>query len=294
MKKLKGMIAAQPTPFKADESIDFEGVSTLLEHLIKAKMSAVLIGGSTGEYSLMSVDERKALISHACKVAGGRIDLIAGASTSRPDSTKDLIKHAKEAGADFALVIPPYYLQTSEQGIIDYYKEVAEDAGIGIVIYHYPAATCVTLSPELILELSKIENVVSIKDTDDMEHTSKLINLFKDNDDFTVINGSEHIIMGVLSAGGDGTMGIVHNLVPEMMMEIYNSFQANDVVRAREINYKLLSIYSLMEEEPYPGPVKAALEMLGLPGGIPRRPIVPPSEGMKAKLREELKKLGLL
>lgn len=291
MKQIYGMIAAMPTPFKADESIDMEGVKTLLQHLIDGGLTCVLIGGSTGEYSLMTMEERKALIKTACEYGKGKIDILAGASCARPVHTKEMVDFAAEAGADFALVIPPYYLKTSDQGIIDYYKEIAADSKIGIVIYNYPAATGVALSPELLLELGKIPNVIGIKDTDEMEHTSKLIAQFKDTD-FAVINGCEHLIMGTLACGGEGTMGIIHNLVPDLMMDIYNAAKANDFVKAREINAKLTNLYTLMEEEPYPGPIKAALGLLGLPGGVPRKPIVPPSNEMVEKLRAELKALG--
>mgnify|MGYP000891945918 CR=1 FL=1 len=144
------------------------------------------------------------------------------------------------------------------------------------------------------LELSKIKNVIGVKDTDEMEHTSKLIDMFKDDESFGVINGSEHIIMGALACGGDGTMGIVHNLVPKQMVEIYDAMQANDVKKAMEINKRLVPLYNLMEEEPYPGPVKAALEIMGLPGGKPRKPIVPATEGMKQRLKEGLKAAGII
>lgn len=293
MRKINGMIAAMPTPFNEDESIDFDGVKKLLKHLDDGGITSVLIGGSTGEYSLMTIDERKELIKTACEQNLKSAKIIAGASCSRPSQTKDLIEFSASVGADFALVIPPYYLKTSRQGIIDYYKEVASSNVLDIMIYNYPAATGVELAPDLIWELSKIKGIVGIKDTDEMEHTSKLISMFK-NEDFSVINGCEHLIMGTLAAGGDGTMGIIHNLVPEMMMDIYKNMQNNDWKKATEINKKLVPLYTLMEKEPYPGPVKAALEIMGLPGGKPRKPVVAPSEQMITTLKKELTRIGAI
>lgn len=294
MYKFKGMVAAIPTPFYEDEEINFEGFEKILDYLIEGGMHGVLIGGSTGEYSLMSMEERKSIIEAACKKGKGKIDIIAGCSCHRPKDTIEMIKAATASGADAALVIPPYYLHTSRQGIIDYYQELSDNSEIGIVIYHYPSATGVYLEPELILELSKIDKVIGVKNTEEMEHTSKLIDLFKDDDSFGVINGFEHLIMGTLATGGDGTMGIVHNLVPKDMVAIYDAMQANDFEKAMEINKRLAPLYTLMEEEPYPGPVKAALDFLNLQGGKPRKPIVPPSEGMKERLRKGMVEAGIL
>lgn len=294
MYQFKGMVAAMTTPFNEDETINYDGFKKILNHLVDGGMHGVLIGGSTGEYSLMSMDERKSIIKAACDQAKGKIDIIAGASCHRPKDTIEMVKFAAEAGADAVLVIPPYYLKTSRQGIVDYYQEISDNSSIGIVIYHYPDATGVLLDPELVLELSKIEKVIGIKNTAEMEHTSKLIDLFKDDENFGVINGFEHLIMGTLATGGDGTMGILHNLVPKEMVAIYDAMQKNDYQKALEINRKLAPLYTLMEEEPYPGPIKAALEMIGLPGGKPRKPIVSPTEGMKQRLKEGLKAAGVI
>ena len=198
MYKFKGMIAAMPTPFNTDETVNFDGFKNVLNHLVDNGMHGVLIGGSTGEYSLMSMEERKSIIKAACDEAKGKIDIIAGCSCHRPKDTIEMLQYAAEVGADAGLVLPPYYLQTSRQGIIDYFRELSDNAGISIVIYHYPTATGVYLDPELVLELSKIEKVIGVKNTAEMEHTSKLIDLFKEDENFGIINGFEHIIMGTL------------------------------------------------------------------------------------------------
>ncbi len=295
MYKLYGMIPAMPTPFKEDSSIDYDGVKRLLNHLIDGGVHAILVGGSTGEYSLMTPEERRSLIKTACEEANGRVPIIAGTGCHRPEDTIALTQYAAEVGADAALVLPPYYMQTSRQGIIDYFKTVAENSPIGIVIYNYPSATGVDLDPELIFELSKIDKIVGLKDTADLEHTCKVIALTKDNENFGVVNGFEHLIMGTLASGGDGTMGIVHNLAPREMVRIYDLIvKENNLAEALKISQRLTPLYTYMEEEPFPGPVKAALDIMGLPGGLPRRPITPPSDAMKEKLEKALKEAGLI
>lgn len=295
MKKITGMIAAVPTPFYEDESINFDAFKQLIEFLIENGMHCLLIGGSTGEYSLMSKDERKSIIKTACKINAGRVKIIAGCSCARTFDTIEMVQFSESVGADAGLVLPPYYLHTSRQGIINYYKDVADSVkDFGIIIYHYPDATAVYLDPELIMELSKIMNVIAIKNTTEMDHTARLIEMAKDRNDFSVINGFENLILGTLALGGDGMMGIVHNLVPKQMVDIYNAMQANDVFKAREINNSLAALYNLMEEEPYPGPIKAALEIMGIHAGNPRKPIVPASTDMKRRLESEMKKIGII
>ena len=295
MKKYEGMVAAVPTPFLANEEIDFAGVTKLVNHFAASGLHGLLIGGSTGEYSLMSMEERKTLIKTAVQAAAGKnVYIIAGCSAHRPKDTVEMVQYAGSAGADFALVLPPYYMCTSTQGIIDYFRTVGEASQIGIIVYHYPAATTVRISAETFLEISKLPHLVGVKDTAEMDHTCQLIKYFGDDDNFSVINGCEHLIMGTLAAGGNGTMGIIHNLAPKQMRAIWDAMQANDVKTARAINKTLMPLYDMMEEEPFPGPVKAGLELLGLPGGVPRKPIVAPSTELKARLKAAMIEAGLL
>ncbi len=295
MKKLIGMIAAVPTPFYEDESINFDAFKQVLEYIIKNGMHCLLIGGSTGEYSLMSMEERKSLIEAACKINGGRVKIIAGCGCHRTADTIEMVQFAESVGADFGLILPPYYMQTTRQGIIDYYNNVADSVkDLGVVIYHYPAATAVSLDPELIMEISKHKNIIGIKNTDEMDHTAKLIEMARGRDDFSIINGYENLTLGTLALGGDGLMGIIESLVPKQMIDIYNAMQANDVDRAREINNSVAVLYNMMEEEPCPAPLKAAFEIMGIAVGKPRKPLTPASEDMKKRLHTELKKIGII
>jgi 4-hydroxy-tetrahydrodipicolinate synthase len=294
MEKLKGMIAPVATPFHEDESINYKVYEQLINYLLDNKIHGLLIGGSTGEYSLMTPEERKSIIKFASEVIGKRAQIIAGCSCSRTKDTIGMVQFAGQAGADYALALPPYYMQTSRQGIIDYYKEIAASTDIGIVIYHYPHATAVRMDPELIAELARIENVVGVKDTDVMANTARIINLTKDIEGFSVINGEEFNIIGTLAMGGDGCMGIVFNLVPKQIVALYDAFMSGDLAKVREINNQLMPLYALMEEEPYPGPIKAALELIGIPMGVPRKPIAPPSDQMRAKLKEVMLKANII
>ncbi|SDI32298.1 4-hydroxy-tetrahydrodipicolinate synthase [Alteribacillus bidgolensis] len=293
MYKPIGMIPAMPTPFDNEGKIDFEAYNNLIKHLIDGGVHCLLAGGSTGEYSLMSMDERKSVLKAAVEAANGQVPIMAGTSAHRTEDTLELTRYAADIGADCALVINPYYLKTSEQGIIDYYTTLAEESDIGIVIYHYPAATSVELSPELIAELSKIDGIVGVKNTTDQEHTCKVIALTKDQNDFSVLTGFEHLILPTLAVGGHGATGIVHNLVPKEIVQMYDLFtKERNIDGAIAMNQKLLSLYDYVEAEPVPGPVKAGLDILGIRGGIVRDPLVPASEELKQKMGQALSELG--
>lgn len=287
-----GMIPAMPTPLNEDESINFSGYEKLINHLIDGGVHCLLAGGSTGEYSMMSTEERKEVIKAAVDYADGRVPIMAGTSEHRLNETVELTKYAEEIGADCALIITPYYMQTSEEGIKNYYEQVAKATNIGIVIYHYPGATNVTLTPEFIAELSEIEGIVGVKNTTDQEHTCKVIALTKDNEGFSVLTGSEHLILPTLAVGGDGATGIIHNLVPDQIVEMYDLFKnKKDIDGALKINQRLLPLYDYVEAEPVPGPIKAGLDLIGLEGGNVRDPLVEASNELKEKMRETLNRL---
>lgn len=290
-----GMIPAMPTPFKEEGTINFEAYQALIEHLIEGGVHCLLAGGSTGEYSLMTMEERKSVIKSACETSAKRVPIMAGTSCHRTEDTIALTQYAAEVGADCALVITPYYMKTSREGIIEYFKEVASNSPIGIVIYHYPGATNVELDPDLIHELSLIEGIVGVKNTTDQEHTCKVIALVKDRKDFAVLTGYEHLILPTLAVGGAGATGIIHNLVPKEIVKMYELFvNDQDVKGAIEINQKLLPLYDYVEVEPSPGPVKAGLDLIGLEGGSVRSPLVPASAELVEKMKVTLGQLGKL
>ncbi|MGI2244113.1 4-hydroxy-tetrahydrodipicolinate synthase [Staphylococcus cohnii] len=292
MYKPYGMIAALPTPMLENEDIDFESFEKLIEHVIAGGIHGVLVGGSTGEYSLMTFEERKKIIAFVTSQVNKRVQVMAGTGCHRTLDTIELTNYAEHVGADSALVINPYYMVTSDEGILDHYKAVAKNADIGIVIYHYPDATGVELSPELIHEISQIEGVIGIKNTADGIHTSKLLNLVKDNTDFALLNGFEDLFLPSLSIGANGAIGLVHNLVPDKIAKLYELVQENNVKEAAELNKKLLPLFNLLEEETVPGTVKAGLKALGISGTACRLPLQPASESFEKKMTQLLNEIN--
>jgi len=290
---LKGLYVPLVTPFHADESIDFDGYKKVIDYVIENGMDGVLVGGSTGEYHMMSLEERKELIKRGCEIVAGRVPVIAGTGESTAKATIELTNFAADCGAKWALVLPPYYQQTTEEGIYEFFEEVAAGSRIGIVIYHTPGATNVELSPQLIRRLAQIDGIASVKETIDETHTSQSYMLTYDIPEFCIMEANEPLLLPSYAIGIDAAFSIIFNLIPREMRAMYDLvFKKNDIAAARELNKKLAPICSMMEEEPYPGPVKAGLDAIGLPGGIVRKPLVQPSDDLRQRMRAELKKLG--
>ena len=289
----KGLYVPLVTPFHADESIDYEGYKKVIDYVIDGGMDGILVGGTTGEYHMMSVEERKELIKKGCEIAAGRVPVIAGTGMNTAKATIEMTNYAADCGAEYALVLPPYYHQTTEEGIYEFFKEVGEGSKIGIVVYHTPGATNVEMSPELCRRIAELKGIVAIKETIDETHTSQTYMATKDIPDFCVMEANEHLLLPSYAIGIDAAFSIIFNLLPREMRQMYDLvFKENNIAAARALNEKLAPIFDLMEEEPYPGPVKAGLDAIGLPGGIVRKPLVQPTENMRHKMKEELKKLG--
>lgn len=291
----KGIFVPLITPFNDDESIDFQSYNKVIDFQVENGVHGLLVGGTTGEYHVMSLEERKSLIKAGCEFAAGRVPVMAGVGCFTAKETIELANYAAECGAKWGLVLPPFYHHTTDEGIVAFYKEIAAGSKIGIMIYNYPGATNVHMSPEMIYELSQVENIVSVKESADYGHLCQVVALTKENPNFTVFTGEEHFIFPTLCIGGQGAFGILVNLLPKEMVELHDLVvEKKDIEAARALNNKISGIYGLMEAEgnPYPGPVKAAMDLIGIKGGKVRKPLTQPTDDMKAKLKEQLNKLG--
>lgn len=291
-KKLKGMFCPVVTPFKEDQSIDFEAFKQVIDYVIDGGMDGILICGGTGEYHAMSLGEQKEVLKKGCEFVAGRIPILAGVSMSTPSATIELANYAADCGATWAMVLPPYYQTTTEQGVIDFFTEIADNTKIGIVMYNIPCATNVDITPEMVYQLAQHKNIVGLKDTADMEHTCKVLSLTRGMENFSVFQGYEHLILPALISGADGGFGILMNLLPREYKELYDMVKDGKWEEASLYNTKLSKLYTMMEAEPFPGPVKAGMNLIGVPGGAVRKPLVQPSETLKENMRIELRKLG--
>ncbi len=289
------MYAAIPTPFDKDGNIIEESFRKICERIIAAGMQGILVCGSTGEYSALTTQERHTAMKMVVDIAAGRCKVMASCAGHNQQETLEMVSYAESIGIDYALVVTPYYLTTNEEGIYEYYKAIGESlkGKTKLLLYNYPEITTTRLSVDFIKKLAELPNVIGIKDSDGLDHTSKLVGELKDKD-FGIVNGYEHLAIGTLATGASGTVGIIQGICPEQMMTIYNAIQRNDLKTAMEMNDKMRDFYTLMEAEPVPAPVKAAFNIMGIECGSPRRPLLPASKELELKLEAELKKLGII
>ncbi|MBQ9016321.1 MAG: 4-hydroxy-tetrahydrodipicolinate synthase [Firmicutes bacterium] len=292
MKTPKGMFVPVVTPFKEDQSIDFEAFKEVIDYVVGSGLDGILIAGSTGEYHTMTLEEQMEVIKKGIEYVDGRVPVMAGVGRYTAAETIDLAKFAGDCGATWGLVLPPYYQATTDENVIEFFTEIADNSPVGIVIYNNPLSTGVELDPELVATLAKHPNIVSIKDTSDMIHTAQTIALTRDIEDFTVFQGYEHTILPALAIGAEGGFAILMNALPKEYVKLYDLVKQNKWKEAADFSMDMAKLYTAMEAEPYPAPVKAMMQLLGVPGGVCRKPLPDASAELKASMKEELKKLG--
>lgn len=292
MKTPKGMFVPVVTPFNEDQSINFDAFKEVIDYVVGSGLDGILIAGSTGEYHTMTLEEQMEVIKKGIEFVDGRVPVMAGVGRYTAAETIELAKFAGECGATWGLVLPPYYQATTDENVIEFFTDIADNSPVGIVIYNNPLSTGVELAPELVATLAKHPNIVSIKDTSDMIHTAETIALTRDIEDFTVFQGYEHTILPALAIGAEGGFAILMNALPKEYVKLYDLVKQNKWKEAADFNMDMAKLYTAMEAEPYPAPVKAMMELLGVPGGLCRKPLPAASDELKASMKEELIKLG--
>lgn len=288
----KGAIVAIVTPFKKGK-VDEEGLRQLIEFQIGNGTHGIVPCGTTGESATLSHEEHKRVVEIAIEAVKGRVPVIAGAGSNSTQETIELTRHAKEAGADGALLITPYYNKPTQEGLYQHFKKVAEEIPIPIVLYNVPGRTSVNLLPETVARLTEIPNVVGIKEaTGSLQQVAEVIRLCGDK--ITVLSGDDFTVLPILAVGGKGIISVVSNVAPSDMANLCNAFEAGRYEEAKRLFYKLLPLCKAMFYETNPIPVKTALGMMGKISGELRLPLAPMSKANAKKLKNDLTKYGLL
>ena len=294
MKKIifKGCGTAIITPF-TDDGVNFEEFGKMIEFQIENGADAIVVCGTTGEASTMTLEERKDTIKFAVEKANKRIPIIAGTGGNCTKSVIEMTKYAESIGVDGALVVTPYYNKTTQAGLIEHYKVVASATKLPIILYSVPSRTGVNITPETCKELSKIENIVAIKEASgNLSQVAEIANLC--GEDLNIYSGNDDQITPILSVGGIGVISVLSNILPEHTHDIVDSFLNGNVEFARDEQLSVIPLVKALFCEVNPIPVKAAMNMLGSNAGKPRLPLVEMSEKGKERLEKELKALELL
>ncbi|MEW6264990.1 MAG: 4-hydroxy-tetrahydrodipicolinate synthase [Thermodesulfobacteriota bacterium] len=287
-----GVYVAIVTPFSGGR-VDEEAFRRLINHLIAQGVDGLVPCGTTGESPTLSHDEHKHVIDLAVKEIKGRVKVLAGTGSNSTEEAIDLTRHAKQAGADGALMVSPYYNKPTQEGIYRHFKAVAEAVGLPIVLYNIPGRTSSNVLPETIARLAKIKEIVGVKEaTGDLNQMSQTI--ASCGPDFDVVSGDDSLTLPLLAVGGKGVISVAAHVVPREMIEMGRAFQAGNVARAREIHYKLLPLFKVLFIETNPIPIKAALAMMGMIKPEYRLPLCPMNPDNQAKLRQVMVDLGLI
>jgi 4-hydroxy-tetrahydrodipicolinate synthase len=294
MKKVifKGCGTAIITPF-TDDGVNFEEFGKMIEFQIENGADAIIVCGTTGEASTMTLEERKETIKFAVEKANHRIPIIAGTGGNCTKNVIEMTKWAESIGADGALVVTPYYNKTTQAGLIEHYKVVANSTKLPIILYSVPSRTGVNIAPETCKELSKIENIVAIKEASgNLSQIAEIANLC--GEELNIYSGNDDQITPILAVGGIGVISVLSNILPEHTHDIVDNFLNGNVELAIDEQISVIPLVKALFCEVNPIPVKSAMNMLGYNAGKPRLPLVEMSEKGKERLEKELKALELL
>ena len=289
MKKIlfKGCGTAIATPFTED-GVNFEEFKKLIEFQIEQGVDSIIVCGTTGESSTMTEEERKQTIKFAIDTVAGRIPVIAGTGANNTKSAIEMSKYAQSVGADGLLIVTPYYNKTTQAGLIAHYSAIAKEVTLPIILYSVPSRTGVNIAPETCLELSKIENIVAIKEASgNISQIAKIASLCKDN--LNIYSGNDDQIIPILSLGGLGVISVLSNIEPKFTHNMVMNFLNGNIKDAKDAQLKCLPLVEALFCEVNPIPVKEALNILGYNYGIPRLPLIPLSEAGKQKLEKAMK-----
>ncbi len=293
MKKIifKGCGTAIITPF-TNEGINFQEFEKLINDQIEGGVDSIIVCGTTGESSTMSLDERKAAIKFAIQVANHRVPIVAGTGANCTKSAIEMTEFAESAGADAVLVVTPYYNKTTQAGLIAHYTAIANSTSLPIIMYNVPSRTGLNILPATALELSKIDNIVAIKEASgNLSQIAEIAALCRDN--LHIYSGNDDQILPILSLGGLGVISVLSNVVPNVVHKMTKDFFAGNIAEATKAQLDTLELTNSLFCEVNPIPVKAALNMIGYNVGTPRLPLVEMSDKGKERLRNALINYGL-
>jgi 4-hydroxy-tetrahydrodipicolinate synthase len=280
------------TPFK-DNKVDYSSYKELIDFQINNGTHGLVPVGTTGESPTLSHDEHKKLIEVCIEQSNGRVPVIAGAGSNSTSEAVDFVKHACSAGADGLLVVTPYYNKPTQSGLLAHYNELIKHSSKPIIIYDIPGRSVIQMTDETMAKLAQNQFIVGVKDaTADLTRPTRLQNIIGDN--FIQLSGEDGTALAYLAAGGHGCISVTANIAPNLLSRMHNAWKQGDINTAQEINKKLMPLHDALFCETSPGPLKYAASLLGICSSDARLPIVEIEEDSKLKVKDALKKTGLI
>ena len=290
----KGSIPAVITPFTKSLEVDFDSLEKHVDFLINEGSHGLVSCGTTGESPTLSHDEHKKVTEFIIKTCNSRVPVMAGCGSNSTLETTEFVKHASKSKADAALLVTPYYNKPTQDGLYEHFYTVAKNnEKFPMYLYDIPGRSVVKISLELIERLSKISNIVGVKDaTSDLASPMDVKTVC--GEDFHQLSGEDATFLAFLVNGGVGCISVTANVAPRICAEVYNSWKKGDIETAMKLNYKLFPLNKVLFLETSPSPVKYALKKLNKCSNILRLPLVSVSDSTKHKIDKALDQLDLI
>ena len=287
-----GSLVAIVTPFKGGK-VDERALGDLIEWQIRSGTNGIIPCGTTGESATLTHAEHDRVVAFTVEVAKKRVPVVAGTGSNSTEEAITLTKHAKQAGADGALLITPYYNKPTQEGLYRHYKAVSEAVDLPLVLYNIPSRTGVNMASSTVARLMTCPTVVAIKEgSGSVQQASEIIQLCGDR--ITVLAGDDALTLPIMAVGGKGVVTVTANLMPTEMADMVSAFSAGRLAEARALHYKLYPLFTALFYETNPIPVKEALQMMGKIDGELRLPLCPMGSENRDKLARVMKEAGLV
>lgn len=284
------VLTAMVTPFNEAKEVDFDKTTALIEHLLENGTEGLVITGTTGESPTLTVDEKVKIFKHVVRVVNKRVPVIAGTGSNNTRESIILTKEAAACGVDGIMLVVPYYNKPSQQGLYEHFKQIAASVDLPVMLYNIPGRSVVKMSADTIIDLSKIKNIVSVKEASgDLEQVATIIEETGDN--FSVYSGEDSLTLPMLSIGSHGIISVASHVIGTDMQAMVNAYVSGDVGTAASIHRKVLPVMEELFAAPSPTPVKEALEYKGVSVGGVRLPLIPLNDTERKSLHDVLQKL---
>ncbi|AYC29291.1 4-hydroxy-tetrahydrodipicolinate synthase [Paenisporosarcina cavernae] len=264
---------AMITPFLPDGSIHFEMIAKIIEHLIANGSDSIVVCGTTGESPTLSHNEKMDIIRFTVETVDGRVPVIAGTGSNNTQQSIDMTQEAEEAGVDGAMLVTPYYNKPDQRGMYEHFKAIASNTNLPVLLYNIPGRSVVNMSPETILHLSTISNIVAVKEASGSLDQMGLI-LHGKEEEFQVYSGDDGLTLPLLAIGGEGIISVASHIIGGDMQRMIQAFESGDRELAKRIHLAMLPLVHALFAKPNPVTIKYALSKLGFDVEAVRLPLV--------------------
>lgn len=288
----KGSLVALITPFR-NGKVDEKAFQDLVEWHVREGTHGLVPCGTTGESPTLSHGEHKRVVELCIEASRKRVPVIAGSGSNSTDEAIELTRHAKDAGADAALIVTPYYNKPTQEGLYQHFKAIGEAVEIPIFVYNIPGRSVVDISVDTMARIAKLPNIVGVKEsTGDLSRITK--HRLQIGEKFIQLSGEDYLALSQMAAGADGCISVTANIAPRQLSEMHVACQKGDFAKARVIHERLAPLHDALFSETSPGPVKFAASLLGKCTSDIRLPLVTPGDATRDRVKAAMIHAGLL